>query len=124
QADTAVARIVRHAQHVGPLRQPAVLDRRDRVYEPLHRPPLVERAEQNAAAFDRDEEHRRRDDVFGIGVTPDAPLQGRYVTAVVERRQLAYLHSSPSEPRTPRPYPGGHCIPRPASTCRWMWNTV
>ncbi len=86
------AHLRRHAQHVRPLRRPAVLDRRHRVHEPAHPPAIVEGAQQDAAALDRDDEHRRRDDVLGVGVSPDGLFEGGHVAAFLERRERTDVH--------------------------------
>ena len=86
------AHLRRHAQHVRPLRRPAVLDRGHRVDEPAHRAAIVEGAEQDAAALDRDDQDRRRDDILGIGVAPDGLFEGGHLAAFVERGERSDLH--------------------------------
>ena len=56
------------AEHVRPLRRPAVLQGRQGIDEPRHASAAIERAEEDAAPFDGDDQHRRRDDVLGVAV--------------------------------------------------------
>ena len=110
--EPGAARLRHHPEHVRPLARPAVLDRRNRVDETFHRALVVEGAEQDAAALDRDDQHRRRYDIFGVGVAPDDALEVGDLAAVVDGRQGADDH------------PGGQVSVRPPRTCRWMWKTV
>ena len=94
RAESRGAHLRRHTQHVRPLRRTPVLDSGHGVNEPSHGSPVVERAEQDAAALDRDDEDRRWDDVLGVGVTPDGLLERRHLAAFLERRERADVHQS------------------------------
>ncbi len=88
EPEAAVARVARDAEHVRPLGQLAVPQRRDRVDEPLHHPGLVESAEQDAAALRRHDQDGGRDHVLGVGVAPDVPFEDGHLAAVLDRRQV------------------------------------
>ena len=86
-AKTGTSHVGSHPEHVRPLRGSALLDRGHRIHEPLHYIVRVERSEQDPAALDRDDQHRRRDNVFGVRISPHLTLERRNATAVFERRQ-------------------------------------
>jgi hypothetical protein len=84
-----------HAQHMRPLQRPAVPEPGNRVGEPDELV-LVVRAEQDAAAVDRDDEDRHGDDVLLVGVPPDPALERDDLPEFLDGLQLANLHDASS----------------------------